>query len=232
MIGRGLIIPTRNTLRNNLLLRWGFEEGSSNTLHDTSGHGFNGTLYGSPAWELSGSRPGVTFNGSSQYASSALGTLLSGLQTVTCCLLASGLTNTGTRIIVEYGTDWGANAGTFGAYTDSGTIETGVRGNVGHNYRSNSTSFDTGLHLFCFVFDYTQGDGVSETSMYIDGVVSGYSSQSTTGNNTGTFDTNKSLYLAARAGTSLWLSLSIYEFRVYSGLLPIDAMKAIRWGKG
>ena len=47
-----------------LLLHWPLSETSGLAAADVTGHGYTGTLIGSPTW-----RPGLTFNGSTQYVS-------------------------------------------------------------------------------------------------------------------------------------------------------------------
>jgi hypothetical protein len=56
--------PASALLDPQLLLHWRFDEGAGTTTADATGHGYTGALTAVPTW-----KPGLTFNGSTQYVS-------------------------------------------------------------------------------------------------------------------------------------------------------------------
>ena len=52
------------SFENDLVAHWEFNENSGNTIYDSSGNGFHGTIYGDPEW-TTGSKPDITTIGSS-----------------------------------------------------------------------------------------------------------------------------------------------------------------------
>ncbi|MHC4206366.1 MAG: hypothetical protein ACYSTT_17070, partial [Planctomycetota bacterium] len=48
---------------------WKFDEGSGNTVLDSSGHGRNGTMHGAPTWQPAGGRiyGALEFDGTDDY---------------------------------------------------------------------------------------------------------------------------------------------------------------------
>jgi hypothetical protein len=75
----------------NLVGWWKFDETSGTTAADSSGQGYNGTLYGGPTWQPTGGKFGgaLQFDGVNDYVSLPIGSVISSLSDCTIALWAN-----------------------------------------------------------------------------------------------------------------------------------------------
>jgi hypothetical protein len=119
----------------------------------------------------------------------------------------------GANIIYEHGTDLSASPPALFAFTGaSGGINVGHNVVGGANYKTTVESFVTAKVLHC------KSDvgltGAAETTVKVDGVLDNTGGVAT--ENTGNFG-NKTLYVGARTGTSLYSNFDLYRLRISVG---------------
>ncbi|MEJ2702712.1 MAG: hypothetical protein P8Z79_09760 [Sedimentisphaerales bacterium] len=70
-----------------LILHWGFDEGSGTIAHDSSGNGHDGTVVGDPAWVAGKIGGALDLDGSGDHVvDEAAGDYLNGLEAITICV--------------------------------------------------------------------------------------------------------------------------------------------------
>ena len=70
-----------------LILHWGFDEGSGTTALDSSGNGYDGTIEGSPMWEVGKTGGALHFDGDDDHViDETAGDYINGLEAITICV--------------------------------------------------------------------------------------------------------------------------------------------------
>ncbi|MBZ5660224.1 MAG: choice-of-anchor D domain-containing protein [Acidobacteriia bacterium] len=204
---------------------WGFDDGTGTTAADSSGNGYNATLFNGVSW-ISGLFNGaISANNVNQYASTP-SIDLTGTHAVTVSLwvnrtYTSGGT-TGTTLF-EFSSNLNSNIGSFGFYPDEapdcGTpaMEIGMHGDAGVNIKCFAQPSSGAWHHLAVVYDVTQ-TAANEVSLYIDGVLQTALSQSHSSANTAAFG-NFPLYLFSRGGTGSFSGGEMDELQLYSRAL-------------
>lgn len=177
------------------------------------------------------------FNGSNQYGTIALD--LSAYSTLTLAFwLYADVWKTSAGqydVIFEFTTDGQANNGGFHIYSgnDVGSTEglnVAHRGNVGTsiaNFGAASRPATGAWHHYAAIYDFSLS--TNEVNLYVDGVLKTASSRPGNSNNTGTF-ANSTLYIASRAGSSLFVDCKLADIGIYSKSLSADEVAALAKG--
>ena len=72
-----LVLSVASNVSANLVAHWKFDDGSGGTARDSSGNGYDGTLFGDPQWITGHSGGGLDFDGSGDYVDLPIGPLRS-----------------------------------------------------------------------------------------------------------------------------------------------------------
>ena len=207
------------------ILHLAFDQSSGTTAPDSSGNGYNGTLFNGVSWITGKISGAISANNTNQYVSTPT-ISLSTTNAVTVAMwvnrtYASGGAN-GTTLF-ELSSNYNNNPGTFAFFPDEaadcGTqaMEIGIEGNVGFNVKCFAQPTSGVWHHIAVVYDMSQGSA-NEVNLYIDGVLKTALSQTHTSDNTGAF-ANFPLYLFSRAGTSSFAGGEMDDLQVYSRAL-------------
>ena len=206
-----------------LVCHWALDEGSGTTATDASGSGNNGVLVNSPTWTAGKLNGGLSFDGVNESASTAA-LNLSGTRAVTVALWVNRTYGgAGVHALFESTANLNNSTTAFGCFLDDasdcsgGGMLVGLRGNAGYNTKCYAQPSSGVWHHVVVVFDKSQS-ALNEVSVYIDGLLQTAQGQSYSSDNTNNFGLNP-LYVMARAGSQLFASGTIDDFRVYGRAL-------------
>jgi len=74
-----LVLSISGNVSANLVAHWKFDDGSGATAQDSSGNGYDGTLFGEPTWVAGQIGGALEFDGSNDYVELPIGSLISSL---------------------------------------------------------------------------------------------------------------------------------------------------------
>ena len=218
----------------NTLSYWPMNDASGSTM--VAGIGSNGSYTGSPTLGggggVSGESPNTcaTFNGTSQAASGSI-TVSTHNQLTLCFWL--NLNTSSNVVTVESSTNYGSNNGTFifDPNATAGHHEFGMLSAGNFTAGKIVAPSNSAWHFYAACFDLSVANGAITT--YVDGssVSFTYSAQTATAANF----TNQTLYLMARAASSIWTTGSMQDVTLHSGLLSsgqISTMYSTGTGSG
>ena len=182
------------------------------TWQDRSGNGKDAgqvtvakqPIYRSTTLTSPAGRPGVQFDGVSSFMS--VPAFTEGVFTT-----FTVVTNSTVTTFVEQSVNGNTNPGAFHA-SDNSSVVNRAGGNSGKVYYNNAAL--TGLHLYGFSFDGTNAGH----QLYVDSVASVVTSN-VSAVDPGTTIVTDTLYIAARAGTSLFMAGVFYEHIRYNRAL-------------
>ncbi len=78
-----LVLSIAGNVSANLVAHWKFDDGSGTTAQDSSGNGYDGTLFGEPKWVAGQIGGALEFDGSNDYVELPIGSLISSLTSST-----------------------------------------------------------------------------------------------------------------------------------------------------
>lgn len=208
---------------------WKMNDGAGSTAIDSSPHGRNLSLSGSPVWvadSLGAAHSAVSFSGSGQSAfAQNIDLSGTGAASLTFLMSANFLDD---RMVLEDSVNFNSSAtGFMMIYGDQcpHQLEIGIHGDAGYNLKCFNAPA-SGWHHYALVLDKGQ-PGPSEIVLYVDGAaVSGTQPGSYGVNNTNNFG-NDTLFLASRNNSSNFSAESLDDLRIYSRALTAAEVFAI-----
>ncbi len=212
---------------------WSFNDGTGTTAADSSGNGYNATLFNGVTWINGVFGGAISANNVNQYVSTPT-INLTGTTAVTVSMWVNRTyTSGGTSgtTLYEFSSSINGNTGTFALYPDEaadcGTpaMELGLRGDAGFNLKCYAQPTSGVWHHLAVVYDVTQA-AANEVTLYIDGVLQTPLSQTHSADNTAAFG-NFPLYLFSRAGTTSFSGGEMDEFQLYSRALSSTEVQEI-----
>ncbi len=200
-----------------LLYYWPMQETTGTTLYATKG-GTNITVSGATLAQAGQVGTSVNFTGSaSSYGVTASSLNLTAYQILAVeALVYWPSFGTGDAMTWEFSTTINSNNGSFNLDTDNSSgVMAAVHGSAGYDYGFEYQPLAAGWHHV--VVTYNDTISYPQTTLYIDGIAS---SPNTLGANSTVTDYfgNFPLYIASRAGSSLWRQMKIQHLAIYSGL--------------
>jgi len=78
-----LVLSIAGNVSANLVAHWKFDDGSGATAQDSSGNGYDGTLFGEPQWVAGQIGGALEFDGTNDYVELPIGSLISSLRSST-----------------------------------------------------------------------------------------------------------------------------------------------------
>jgi hypothetical protein len=78
-----LVLNIAGNVSANLVAHWKFDDGSGTTAQDSSGNGYDGTLFGEPKWVAGQIGGALEFDGTNDYVELPIGSLISSLTSST-----------------------------------------------------------------------------------------------------------------------------------------------------
>ncbi len=210
---------------------WAFDEGFGTTAADSSGNGYNATLYNGASWTTGKTGSAIVADGSNQYVSiPAID--LSGTQAITW---AAWINRTYSRDIVhamlEDSADYNASTTGFGFFPDGDAasgcsgLAIGIHGDAGYTTSCFAQPSSGIWHHVAFVLDKSQA-GTQAISLYIDGQKQTATGQSYATTNTNGFGNNP-LYLFSRGGSQYFTAGMVDDLRLYAQALSADQVLQI-----
>ena len=204
------------------LLWWNFTDGSGTAITATVGP--NGTTDASWVTGQSGSGSALSFDGSTDDArtNSAI-TFSTNKITVTGWVWLTS--SSGTRIIWELTTNYNTTPNTFICYVDAGTVVAAI--NYNFRYRVEGIPAPSTGAWFHLAVVYDNSTTTGDVKIYLDGTEQGTTILTNDKSGSGNF-ANNTVYLGARAGSSLFLSGKIDDFRIYNRQLNSSEVSAVK----
>ncbi|MGH9678758.1 MAG: galactose oxidase-like domain-containing protein, partial [Candidatus Acidiferrales bacterium] len=184
----GLTVPSASS---GLVGHWAFDEGTGSAAADSSGSGYNASLFNGVSWVTGKLGDAVSANGSNQYASTPT-INLSATGAATVAMWVNRTYTNGADVLFEFSNDYNSNNNTFGFFSDeaadcgNGSMEIALHGNAGYNVKCYVQPTSGVWHHLAVVYDMTQA-AASEISLYVDGVLQAAQKQPYSSNNTGSF---------------------------------------------
>lgn len=216
---------------SNLAGWWTFNQGSGNSVPDASGNGNSAALMNGISWVTGQNGYAIAANGANQYVQIPA-TNLSSTHAITWTAWVNRTWTSGATTLIENSANFNGSTTGFGFFPDdsadcrtSGTMMTGVHGNVGYTlscYRQPSSGV---WHHIAVVYDKTQA-AANVTSLYIDGVLQTPVSQPYSATNTNTFGSNPT-YLFARGGSGEFAAGELYDLRLFNQALTAAQIQQI-----
>ena len=204
---------------------WTFDEGDGNTAYDSAGDN-DGTIYGA-TWTTGQIDGALSFDGSGDYVST--GSIdFSGTNKITVSFWVKPNTaSTGSNILVEMSSAYNSRADSFIVFfREDETIEATVRGNIGYNaWWTTSTLTPGEWHHVVAVFDKSLSS--QESKAYLNGSLDGaIRPGGFDADNTNNFG-NQPIYIASRAGSSLYFNGSIDDVHIYDKALSAEEIQQL-----
>ncbi len=211
---------------------WKFDDGSGTTAVDSSGNGYNATLFNGVSWVTGRIGDAVSTNGVNQYVSIPA-VNISTTKAVTVTLWVNRTYSTaGGHTLFENSTNFNSSTTGFGFFPDDGIdcptsapMMTGVNGNVGYTLNCYKQPSSGVWHHIAVVYDKSQA-GSSVISLYIDGVLQTPQQNLYTATNTNSFGDNP-LYLFSRGGTKEYTAGEVDDLRLYDQALSASQIQQI-----
>ena len=191
------------------------------TLYDWSGYGNDGTLTNmDPATDwVTDEGWALAFNGSSNGVTIPLSSLTGATRfTIACRLKAPGTEDA--DVICEHSANFNNSAGSFLVHLDGGSLYIVRRTAIGGNLYNggNRADFGNGRTALTVSFDEVALGNISE-KVYFNGTEQVITNVTHDKSTIGLAVPDDSLYLASRAGSSLFLACTISEFSIYDRIL-------------
>jgi len=216
-INAGTAVPTAD------VLWWKMNDGSGTTI--TADVGPNGTTDGTWTTGPGGTGTALSFNGSSQDASSNT-TIAYGATAITVTFWLNLDTTSGTQVILESSSNYNSNNNCFILFCDAGTFEAGIQASAGYRAETvTAPSTGTWVHIAA-VYDNNASGGNGDIKLYFNGVEQTLTVALNTKSTTGNF-ASQTLYVMARGASSLFTSGDMDDLRVYAGELSAAQILAI-----
>jgi len=210
---------------------WKFDDGSGTTAVDSSGYGYNATLYNSVTWVTGPTGNAISANGVNQYVSTP-DVNLSSTSTITIAMWVNRTYGSAATNLFENSANYNNSTTGFAFFPDdsgdcgiANSMEIGVHGNVGYTANCYAQPTSGVWHHIAVVYDKTK-PGASVVSLYIDGVLQKPSEQPYTATNTNAFGDNR-LYIFSRAGTTRYAAGEMGDLRVYNVALTATQIEQI-----
>jgi hypothetical protein len=211
---------------------WAFNEGSGTTASDSSGHGYDATLYNGMNW-TTGQTGGALFaNGVNQYISIPSVNLSSTQAVTLAAWIDRTWSNSGPTVLIEASSNFNSVSDGFGVFVDDGTncgissaIFAGVRGDGGYALSCYAAPSSGRWHHLALECDKSKS-GNQQVSLYVDGVLQTPVSSPYTTTNSNTFG-NQPFYLFARGGAQYYTSATIGDLRLYNRALSVAEINQI-----
>ncbi len=218
-------------LPSGLVARWTFNEGSGTTAADSSGNGYNATLFNGVTWVAGKLNGAISANGANQYVSTPA-INLSATSAVTIAAWVNRTYSTaGGHVLIEASSNYNSSTTGFGLFPDDATcggIQVAVHGNSGYSVNCFAQPSSGVWHHLVAVYDKTQA-GTAETSLYIDGVLQTPTKNLNTTANTNAFGSNP-IYLFSRGGTQEFNAGLMDDLQIYNRHLTAAEVQQIYTG--
>jgi hypothetical protein len=215
-----------------LVGRWAFDDGSGTTAVDSSGHGYNATLYNGISWVTGKIGDAVSSNGSSQYILAPSIDLSSAQAVTVTAWINKTWSGAAVEDLLEFSSNFNSVNTGFGLFpNDSGdcgvtsAILSGVHGSAGYALNCYTPPSSGAWHHLAMVYDKSQGAS-KQASLYIDAVLQTPIASPYSANNTDKFGNNP-LYLFARGGAQAFSAAKMDDLRVYSRALSTAEISQI-----
>jgi hypothetical protein len=203
---------------------WKFDEGQGTVLHDASGAGNDGTLFGSTNWVGAAANlpsaidfdnhAALSFNGTTAYGTLPLAGEPATTAAKTVAMWVNLSSTAGTQDFFSVlnntpGTNYviGVRSGTIAALKASGVVMASVAAPATGSW-----------HHVAYTYD-----GVSTSTVYLDGTTVGSGATAPTG-------TNATIWIGSREGTTEMYSGQLDDLRVYSVALTAAQVKGLAAG--
>lgn len=207
---------------------WKFDDGTGTTAVDSSGNGYNATLFNGTSWATGKIGDAVSANGTNQYVSTPA-VNLSATNAVTVTMWVNRTYSTsGGHTLLEATTNFNSSTTGFGVFPDDGTcrgIQADLHGDVGYTANCYTAPSSGVWHHLAFVFDKSQ-TGSNEVALYLDGVLQTPSQNYLASNNTNNFGSNP-IYIFSRGGTQEYTAGSVDDVRIYGSALTASQIQQI-----
>ena len=196
------------------ILWWKNNDASGTTI--TADAGPNGTTDATWTTSVGGSGSALSFNGSSQDAASSSSITYS-TNVLTVSLWLNLDSTAGTQVLVESSVNFNLNNATFILYVESGLMVSAIQMSplTWREENISAPSSGTWVHV-AVIYDNSTSSG--DMRMFLNGVEQSTTTGLTTKASSGDF-ASYTLYLGARASSSLFTGADIDDIRIYSGML-------------
>jgi len=194
--------------------------GSGTTWTDLSGNGNHFTLFNSPSYQGTN----FVFDGVDDYMRSTNTIDLTGTNQITVDIAFNVPTVTTNVMAFEFTSNWNANSGAFGAFTnsngafaDSPTTDNDIHTNSGQVGEDFSVANTTSASVYHFIFrsgDISLYYNSNLASKLRDSVYADFANFA-----------NSYLYIGSRGGTSLFGEYILYYIRVYNRALTAQEIQ-------
>lgn len=214
-----------------LLVRYSMDSGDltwgTNSILDTSGNTAHATAVNMDAsnqvsGQLSG---GLSFNGTNERLSVGLNLSSYNAVTVGWWMYKSSFT-TDDRLAFEFTNNFNSSTGGFVCNPNASAgaqLQISVKGS-GYNTAAYTPPSTGAWHHYVAIYDKSLS--TNEVSLYIDGSLATPASRATNTNNINNF-ASSTLYIASRAGTTLFHACQMDEFRLYTRALSAADVSAL-----
>ncbi len=199
---------------------WTFSEASGTTAYDSSGSGYNGTVYGGAVLNGSGL---LTFDGNNDYVGLPIGTLIQSLNDCTFAIWVnfSNLGGNWQRIF-DFGSSTSYYVFLCPRTGSSGPMRFAIKAGGGEQIVDSSTTLPSGLHCVVVRIDSVN----RKATMFLDGAIVGTNTNvtlkpSSLGNTTNNW-LGRSQYAA-----DAYFRGSLDEFRIYNSALSDSEIQTI-----
>ncbi len=231
-VGSGTYTVTAGSgLPSGLVARWTFNDGSGTTAADSSGNGYNATLFNGVTWVAGKLNGAISANGANQYVSTPA-VNLSATSAVTIAAWVNRTYSTaGGHVLIEASSNYNSSTTGFGLFPDDadcGGIQVSVHGDGGYSVNCFAQPSSGVWHHLVAVYDKTQA-GTAETSLYIDGVLQTPTKNLNTTANTNAFGSNP-IYLFSRGGTQEFNAGLMDDLQIYNRHLTAAEVQQIYTG--
>ncbi|MGH9681197.1 MAG: LamG-like jellyroll fold domain-containing protein, partial [Candidatus Acidiferrales bacterium] len=213
-----------------LVGHWTFDEGTGSAAADSSGSGYNASLFNGVSWVTGKLGDAISANGSNQYASMP-SINLSATSAATVAMWVNRTYTNGADVLFEFSTNYNSNNNVFAFFPDeaadcgNGSMEIAIHGNAGYNVKCYAQPTSGVWHHLAIVYDMSQ-TAASEISLYIDGVLQAAQKQPYSSNNTGSFGSYP-FYLFSRAGSIGFAAGEIDDLQLYNRALSAAEIQQI-----
>lgn len=213
-------------ITSNLVAWYKLDETSGTSAVDSSGNGYTGTYTNSPTLGVGGAFGGsksVTLASESSQAVMTGSIDLSGTQKVTVAMWVKTSATSGN--LLELSTNYNSVSDSFCLLiSGANALQFGVKGNSGYNTSEVTTTLDGTWKHVVVVMDTTVA-AANQVVPYINGVAASYS-KALSNANSNAFG-NRAVYIASRAASSVFLSGTIDDVRIYSRALSANDVAAL-----
>ena len=207
-----------------LVAWWAFNEGAGTLVADSSGNGYNATLYNGVSWTAGQTGGAISANGINQYMATPSINLSSTRAFTLATWIDRSWSNSETAVLMESSDNFNNVTDAFSFMVDDSlncgipsAIYTGVRGDAGYALNCYAPPANSGWHHFAVIYDKSQ-TGNKQVSLFLDGVSQAPVATPSSVTNTNTFGV-KPLYSFSRGGTQFFTNGSLSDLRLYNRAL-------------